>query len=97
MEFKVIYIDNFRAPGDEASSSGGTFSSYEEAVGHCKRVVDVFLEEELKPGMGAQQLWELYATFGEDAIVHSGTGERFSGWDYAKHRCRFMCCEPGAA
>jgi hypothetical protein len=97
MGFQVIYIDNYSAPGEGASYAGGSFASYEEAVGHCKRVVDSFLEEEHKPGMSAEQLWERYAMFGEDASVCCGTGEQFSGWDYARHRCAALCGEGAAA
>jgi hypothetical protein len=97
MGFQVIYIDNYSAPGEGASYVGGSFNSYEEAVEHCKRVVDSFLEEEHKPGMSAEQLSERYAMFGEGAIVSSGTGEQFSGWDYATHRCALLCGEREAA
>ncbi|GAB2604982.1 hypothetical protein GCM10027034_42700 [Ramlibacter solisilvae] len=91
MGFQVTYIDNFSAPGEGASWAGGSFASYEEAVAHCKGVVDSFLEQEHKPGMRSEELWDRYAMFGEDATVRSGTGDQFSGWDYARHRCQVLC------
>ncbi len=97
MAFQITCIDNFSAPSDGASSAGRTFDCYEDAVAHCKRVIDSFLEDNYKPGMSAEELWHFFAMFGEDASVSTGTGEAFSGWDYANHRCALLCAERSAS
>ena len=38
----------------------GVFSTAEEAIAACKRIVDEDLEQALKPGMSAAELYESY-------------------------------------
>ena len=56
-------------------------------------VVDEFLESTYRPGMTAEKLWEMYTTFGDDAFVVAPGGAvcKFSGWEYARERCRVLC------
>jgi hypothetical protein len=41
-----------------------------------------------KPGMSPQELYEVYAMFGNDPFIIGDVSERsFSAWDYARERC----------
>jgi hypothetical protein len=91
--FQVFVIDNFHVPDADACSGPIAFESHAAAVRYCKRIVDDFLADSLRPGMTAEALWSDYATFGEDPVV---TGDAsFSGWDYARQRCAELCGREG--
>jgi hypothetical protein len=91
--FQVFVIDNFHGPDADACSGPIAFESHAAAVRYCKRIVDDFLADSLRPGMTAEALWSDYATFGEDPVV---TGDAsFSGWDYARQRCAELCGREG--
>lgn len=85
----VVYIDdNFHYMDEDERSEYGRFATYEEAEAACRRVVDRSLEELRQPGMGADELFALYAGFGEDPFVQSPDPQRrFSARDYARVRC----------
>jgi hypothetical protein len=95
MVTKTMVIDNYAAPGDDASSGGPSFETRDEAVAWCKRIVDGFLQDNHKPGMSATELWKQYTMFGEDpCLLDNGNAkEGFSGWDYARERCEVLCGE----
>jgi hypothetical protein len=61
----------------------------------CRRIVDRSLEEEYRPGISAQALYDRYVSFGDDPfiVVDDGTDKdaAFSAWSYAKERCRAIC------
>jgi hypothetical protein len=56
------------------------------------RLVDEFLEEAYKPGMKAEDLYQVYIRFGEDPFIVGGD-IRFSAWDYAKERSAQIAVE----
>lgn len=83
--------DNFHYMDKDERYALGTFSTIEEAIVACKRIVDVDLEEWAKRKITARELYELYIHFGEDPFIvpvdpHDAPSG-FSAWDYAKERC----------
>jgi hypothetical protein len=50
-----------------------------------------FLDEQYKPGMSSDALFEQYAYFGEDPFIR-GRESDFSAWDYARRRYEELCC-----
>ena len=74
--------------------TNGEFDNPDEAIAVCKQIVDECLEHMLKPGMTAEALFDLYATFGEDPFVVPA--HAFSAWDYAKERCEVLTQAPPA-
>jgi hypothetical protein len=97
--YRVVVGDNFHYMEDGENASGGSFATYEEAVAACRALVDRSLAWNHKPGMTADELYDHYTSFGDDpfivAIGDAPLGERFSAWNYAKERCREICCEQG--
>jgi len=66
----------------------GKFDSCEAAVAACKRVVDDFLLSSLDPPRSQDELWSLYTTFGDSALIVTADAScKFSAWDYARQRC----------
>jgi len=67
----------------------------EEALPACRGVVDRSLEEEYRPGISAETLYDRYVSFGDDPfiVVLDGPDDRatFSAWSYSKERCRVIC------
>jgi len=53
------------------------------------------LNEEYRPGISAEQLYDRYTSFGADPFIMVIDGmddtAEFSAWRYAKERCRQMC------
>ncbi len=67
--YKVLVDDNFHFMDEEERYEHGIFSTAEEAISACRRIVDEELEHLKKPGTTAQKLYELYTAFGEDPFI----------------------------
>ena len=92
--YKVMVDDNFHYMDEDERYHHGIFSTAEEAIAACKRIVDENLENQVKPGMTATELYESYTNFGSDPFVVtlSPADERidFSAWDYARERSQIV-------
>jgi hypothetical protein len=67
----------------------GVFSTLEEAVEVCKRMVNKQLANWARRDITAKELYKLYVSFGDDPyVVPDPTG--FSGWDYARERSQAL-------
>jgi len=87
--YKVMVDDNFHYMDEDERYELGVFPTVEEAVAACKRIVDSDLNGFLKPGITAAELYDMYASFGEDPfVVREAYSDpvAFSAWDYAKER-----------
>jgi hypothetical protein len=75
----------------------GTFSTFEEAVAACKRIVDDDLTEWAKRPSTAKDLYETYVCFGEDpfivALDPNDKAPNFFSWDYAKERSQALAAQ----
>ena len=93
--YRVFIDDNFHYMDEEYRYQQGAYGDWESAVAVCKRIVDDFLQQNYKPGMKSQELWQQYRDFGEDPfILGPGTDARaFSAWNYARDRCKEICGE----
>ena len=88
-KYVVIVDDNFHHMDEGEQYELGEFESCEAAIAACKKVVDDFLISTLKPHHSYEELWKLYTAFGDDAFIANPDRDcRFSGWDYARERCR---------
>jgi hypothetical protein len=98
-QYSVMIDDNFHYMKEEDRLHFGTFSTAEEAVAACPKIVDDRLESHNKPGMTAKDLYDLYVMFGEDPFVlptdRATTVDQanwnFGAWDYAKERVKLLC------
>ena len=92
--YRVIVDDNFHYHEEDERREQGTYGTLEAALSVCRRIVDEFLEQEYKPGIKSEALYERYLSFGEDPfiVVLDGAGEpaTFSAWSYAKERCHII-------
>jgi len=95
--YRVMVDDNFHYQDSDERRPEGTYETVEEALAACRRLVDRSLEEEYRPGMSAEALYDRYTSFGDDPFIAvlDGADDRaaFSAWSYAKERCRAMCGE----
>ncbi len=93
MPFKVRVRENSHYMDESEAYEHGTFATYAEAEAACRKIVDEFLTANRKPGLGAEALFRLYTTFGEDPAIDGAgpDGRGFSAWDYARERCRQLC------
>ena len=90
MSFDVFVDDNFHYADEDERDKLGSFPTAEAAVEAARRIVDEYLNSNLRPGMTAEQLYFSYTSFGEDPFI-VGDGVTFSAWDYAKQRCHELC------
>ncbi|MBW3538452.1 hypothetical protein KY386_03085 [Candidatus Parcubacteria bacterium] len=92
-KYKVMVDDNYHYMDESERYQAGAYSSVDEAVKECRRIVDEFLESTYKPGMTAKELYQSYTGFGDDPFIvptHPSKAAEFfefSAWDYAKERC----------
>jgi hypothetical protein len=87
----VVFVDdNFHFMKEEERYKSGDYATLEEAVKKCQEIVDGFLDDQYKPGMSSDALFEQYAHFGEDPFIR-GPESDFSAWDYARQRCDELC------
>jgi nicotinic acid mononucleotide adenylyltransferase len=93
--YRVLVDDNFHYQDSEERWEEGTYATVEEAIAACRSIVDRSLEEERRPGISAEALYDRYMSFGDDPsiVVLDGTdaSATFSAWRYAKERCRVIC------
>jgi len=84
--YTVIIRDNFHYMDTGEEYKHGDFDTCEAAIAACKHIVDDFLFSSLQ---SPYDLWTLYTTFGDDPFIQSTDPNcRFSGWEYAKQRCK---------
>ncbi len=99
--YKVIVADNFHYADEDEHSELGTFSTADEALDVCRRLVDETLLAEYKDGETADQLFERYTSFGDDPFIVAVAGSprvEFSAWTYARQRApQFAAAGPGGA
>jgi hypothetical protein len=92
--YKVMVDDNFHYMDESERYELGVFTSAEEAIAACKRIVDEGLGNAFKPGITEQKLYEGYTMFGEDPFIlpvaSTDDAVHFSAWDYARERCRAL-------
>jgi hypothetical protein len=89
--YKVMIDDNFHYMEEDGRAEHGRFATAAEALDACRQLVDQSLVAEYKAGATAQQLYERYASFGDDPFVVA-LGEapkvEFSAHAYARERTR---------
>jgi len=93
-QYTVMVDDNFHYMAEEERSEYGTFPTAEKAVAACRKLVDQSLAESYKPGMTAAELYDQYASFGDDPFIvappRTFKGVIFSARDYARERAQAM-------
>ncbi len=92
--YKVIVNDNFHYMDEDERYELGTFSTLEEAVAACKQIVDADLTGWAERNITADELYNLYVSFGEDPFIVTldpkDEQATFSAWDYAKERSQVL-------
>jgi hypothetical protein len=99
--YKVMVDDNFHYM-EEDRYELATFSTIEEAIAACKRIVDDDLSELAKgKNYTPDELYEHYVSFGSDPFIVAldSKDDRpcFSAWDYAKERSHVFSQSTGQA
>ncbi|QKC82617.1 hypothetical protein EB232_14240 [Mesorhizobium sp. NZP2077] len=92
--YQVFVDDNFHYRDESHRYLDGQFATYDEAVAHCRAIVDGDLENAFKPGATAEERFATYSLFGLDPFIKTPPERRvdppFSAWDYAKERCGLL-------
>jgi hypothetical protein len=87
--YKVVVDDNFHYMDEDERSEHGTFATAAEALDACRRRVDESLLPEFKDGDTADELYERYASFGDDpfvVVLGDAPKVEFSAHIYARER-----------
>lgn len=87
--YKVVVDDNFHFMDEDEGYIAAEYTTAEDAISHCKRIVDRYLDSAYKPSMSADDLWRSWSMFGESPWI-SGPAN-FSATDYTKERCAVLC------
>jgi hypothetical protein len=93
--YKVMVDDNFHYMEEDERYELATFSTIEEAIAACKRIVDDELSALAKgKNYTPDQLYEHYVSFGSDPFIVAldSKDDRpcFSAWAYAKERTQVL-------
>jgi hypothetical protein len=83
----VMIDDNFHYMDEEQRHKRGEFSSYEDAVTACKKIVDEELQDMLRQGIKPEELSATWSLYGSDPYIIGGS-ERFSARDYVTDKTR---------
>ena len=98
-KYSVVIDDNWHYMDMEHRLKFGPYSTAEEAVAACRKIVDDWLELYKEPGMTTEALYERYVCFGPDPFVvptKSATAVdkalwQFSAGNYAEKRAKMLC------
>jgi hypothetical protein len=90
--YSVFVDDNYNLPPDDERYKLGDFTTLDEAVAACKRMVDEFLKSHVSLDKSAAERYEDYTHFGPDPFIVTDDPDAahpaFSAWNYAKERCQ---------
>lgn len=92
--YTVMVDENSHYQDPDSRYTKGTYSTVEEALTECRRMVDADLAGLRQPGMSAKALITAYQLDGRDPFVVSPKGAEkvdFSAWDYAEQRAAVLC------
>jgi len=93
--YRVMVDDNFHYQDLNERREQGIYETADAALAVCRELVDRSLNEQYRPGISAETLYDRYSSFGDDPfiVVLDGVDDhaKFSAWDYAKERCRQRC------
>jgi hypothetical protein len=88
-KYDVYVDDNFHYRDESERYKLGEFSSCEEAVRACMKIVDEFFDKDFDVKITYEELYGGYTMFGEDPfIVSDDEGCFFSAWEYAKEKSK---------
>jgi hypothetical protein len=93
--YKVMVDDNFHYMEEDERYELATFSTIEEAIAACKRVVDDDLSAFGKgKSYTPDELYDHYVSFGSDPFIVALDAKNdrpcFSAWNYAKERSQVL-------
>lgn len=71
----VMIDDNFHYMDEDHKYKHGEFSTYNEAVVACKKIVDEELADMLKQGTNPAKLSSTWSMFGDDSFILDDIGE----------------------
>lgn len=87
-----VYIEENSHFGDESGRiKVGEFENSADALARCQKIVDDFLKLNYTDEMTAEELYQIYTMFGEDAFIVGEPSAYFSAREYAKTRCQELC------
>ena len=96
--YKVMVDDNFHYMEEDERYELATFSTIEDAIAACKRIVDDDLCKFAKgKNYTPDELYDYYTSFGSDpfivALDPKGGRPSFSAWNYAKERSQIIAMQ----
>ena len=83
--------DNFHYMDEGHRYKHGEFSTYNEAVNACKKIVDEELADMLKQGTDPEKLSSTWSMFGSDPFIMEDVKEdRFSARNYVAEKTKVL-------
>jgi hypothetical protein len=89
-EITVYVDDNFHYMDESERYEAGKFATKEQALDVCRKIVDEYLLSAFEQGMEQKELYQSYASFGDDPWFSGGYPE-YSSWKYAEIRSGEIC------
>lgn len=89
--FKVYIEENSHFDDESGRIKIGEFENSDDALDLCRKIVDDFLILNSKDEITADELYQIYTMFGEDAFIVGEPSPYFSARQYAKMRCGEIC------
>lgn len=97
LPYEVIIADNAHYMDEDAFVMQGRYATVEEAILVCRNIVELDLDDHLKPGMSSAELYQMWVFFGEDPFIRGANGVPFSARDYVQVRVQQLCPPPESA
>ena len=79
--YRVLVIDNYHVPDDDAAHSVGPFPTWEQAVEYARRRTWDSVEECREADPHPDSVRSQFYMFGESCSVHGDGGKRYSARD----------------
>lgn len=99
LRFVVIVEDNFHYQDADERYELGRFPTIEDAIATCERLVTESLAHLFVAGMSADELYEQYMAFGDDAFIFDIAADHpadvpWSACEFARLRRGGSCTRP---
>lgn len=92
--FRVLVDDNFHLYDESERDVAGEYLTYDEALTAARAIVERSLRHLWRPGMSADELYDMYMDFGDDPFIRpDNESASFSAWGYAEDRANTLVAE----
>jgi len=88
--YRVFLDENFSLTEIDMPELAGRFARLDQALAHCRSLMESDLRAMLRPDMSAQDLFECWIQFGDSPRIE---GQDFDAESCARSLCPKLCAE----